>query len=370
MFERLSNADISNALAELITWFGVKEEMPFHGLAALLREKNTEGCVQKIATRLDLPVRISLSYVPEDFKPGNTNGFRSSSLSRTDWTGRGIESITAQVSIPQNLPMFGTSALQGFQIRVRVSENCHECPETFVAMMAHELSHVLLASLHHPQENSELHTDLVPIVLGFGDIVRTGRKIIQTTTSGNTTTTRTTTHGYLTDSQFDFACNYVTGILKHHQRDKKRLIELVRQVQRKLKKASRSLERFRDYFKYLDSHRPEKMTKEHAQRVVQLHSHDYSSEWESRITVVRASIQGAESFVRRLDHYTSTAVEHLKTHIQELELASNEIGQVTEAITKDEKILRRYVGLVYRFRRILLYHSRSSERRQPTRRST
>ena len=62
MFERLSNDDISNALAELITWFGVKEEVPLHGLAALLREKNTEGCVQEIATQLDLPIRISLRY--------------------------------------------------------------------------------------------------------------------------------------------------------------------------------------------------------------------------------------------------------------------------------------------------------------------
>ena len=116
MFERLSNDYISNALDELITWFGVKEEVPFHDLAVLLREKNTEGCVQEIATQLTLPIRINLSYVPEDFRPDNTDGFRSSSLSRTDWTGRGIESITAQVSIPQNLPMFGTSALQGLRI--------------------------------------------------------------------------------------------------------------------------------------------------------------------------------------------------------------------------------------------------------------
>jgi hypothetical protein len=357
MFERLSNDYISNALDELITWFGVKEEVPFHDLAALLREKNTEGCVQEIATQLALPIRINMLYVPEDFRPDSTDGFRSSSLSRTDWTGRGIESITAQVSVPKNLPMFGMSALQGLQIRVRVSENCHAYPETFVALMAHELSHVLLASLHHPQEDSELHTDLVPIILGFGNIVRTGRKTVQSTTSGNTTTTHTTTYGYLTDSQFDFVCKHVTSILRNHQCDKKRLIGLVRQVQHKLKKASRSLGSFRHYFQYIDKHPPEKMTKSHAQRVVQLHSHDYTSEWEDRIKVVRSSIEGAESFVRSLSHYTSTAVENLKTHIRELGLASDEIDQVKEAITKDERILRRYVGFIYRLRRILWYHS-------------
>lgn len=361
MFNKLSNDDICTALDELIICFGVKKEMPLHDLVALLRKKDTEGCVQEIATRLGLPIRISLSYVPKDFRLGNTDGFRSSALSRTDWTGRGIESITAQVSIPQHLPMFGTSGLQGYPIQVRVSENCHAYPETFVAMMAHELSHVLLASLHHPQKDSELHTDLVPIILGFGDIVRRGRKTIESTTSGNTTTTTTTTYGYLTDLQFDFAYNHVSGILKRHQRDKKHLIEVVEHVQRNLKKGSRSLVTFRDYFRYLDFFPPERMRRDHAQRVVQLHAQDYSCEWENCITDVRTIMEGAKSFVRTVSHYTSSAVEQLKTHTRELELASDQLDQTIEAITKDKKILRRYVGFFYKLRRTLLHQSYPSE---------
>ena len=357
MFEGLSNDDISNALAELITCLGVKEDMPFDDLRALLRKKDTEGCVQEVATRLGLPIRISLSYVPKDFRPDNTDGFRSSALARTDWTGRGIEGITAQVSIPEHLPMFGTAGLQGYPIRVRVSENCHAHPDTFLAMMAHELSHVLLASLWSPHKDSELHTDLVPILLGFRDVVRRGRKTIESTTSGNTTTTRTTTYGYLTDRQFDFACRHVTGILERHQRDKKRLTEVVEQVQRKLKKADQSLATFRDYFKYLDKHPPEKMRKEHAQRVVHLHAQDYSRDWESRITTVRKTQHAAELFVRSLNHYTSSALEGLKAHTRVLELASDDLSQVKGAITKDTKIFRRYVGVIYRLRRTLWGHS-------------
>jgi hypothetical protein len=103
MFDRLTNDDISNALAELIACCGVKEEMPSDDLVTLLRKKDTQGCVQEIATRLDLPVRIVLSYVPRDFRPGASNGFRTEALARTDWTGHGIEGITAQVSVPQHL---------------------------------------------------------------------------------------------------------------------------------------------------------------------------------------------------------------------------------------------------------------------------
>lgn len=357
MFDRVSNDEIRNALNELIACFGIKEDMPSNTFAALLRKKNTEGCIQEIATQLDLPIRISLSYVPKGYRPDNTDGFRSSALSMTDWTGRGIEGITAQVSIPQHLPMFGTSALQGYPIKVRVSENCHKHPDTFVAIMAHELSHVLLASLRSPHKDSELHTDLIPILLGFREAVRRGRKTIESTTSGNTTTTRTTTYGYLTDSQFEFACSHVTHIIERHQRDKKHLIEVGKQLQRKLKKAELSLVTFRDYFKYLDRKPPDKMKPEHAQRVVQLHAQDFSREWEARIAEIRTSQEAAESFVRHLNHYTSSDIEHIKTHKQAVELAAAELGEVTRAITKDKRILRRYVGIIYRLRRVLLHHS-------------
>jgi hypothetical protein len=357
MFERLSNNDITNALDELIACFGVSGEVPFNDLVTLLDKKDTERCVQEIATRLGLPIRISLSYVPKDFSLGSTDGFLSSALARTDRTGCGIEGITAQVSIPQDLPMFGTAGLQGYPIRVRVSENCHAHPDTFVQIMAHELSHVLLASLWSPHKDSELHADLVPILLGFRDVVRRGRKTIERTTSGNTITTHTTTYGYLTDAQFEFACNYVTELLQRHARDKKRLLELVDQVQREIKKAARSLATFRDYFRYLDSHPPEKMRTELAQRVVDLHTQDYSLDWESRVTTAKTAQGAAESFVRSLNRYTSSAVKKLKNHTRVLELASDDLSQVIEAITKDTEILRRYVPIIYRLRRTLWGHS-------------
>jgi hypothetical protein len=92
--------------------------------------------------------------------------------------------------------LYGTSGLDKFVIQIRVSENCCESPDAFLAVMAHELSHVLLASLWHPNKNSELHTDLVPLLLGFREIARLGRKIVRTATEGNIIRTHTTTYGY------------------------------------------------------------------------------------------------------------------------------------------------------------------------------
>jgi hypothetical protein len=355
MFDRLNNDEINSALAEMIDCLGVKEEVASHDLVALLQKKDAEGCVQEIATRLGLPIRVNLTYIPKGFKPDNTNRFSSSALAQTDGTGRGIEGITAQVSMPRHLPMFGTSGLQGYPIQVRVSENCHTHPDTFVAMMAHELSHVLLASLWSTRKDSELHTDLVPIILGFRDVVRRGRKTIESTTRGNATTT--TTYGYLTDSQFEFACNYVTGLLDRYSSDKTRLLKTVENIHRKLRKATGSLAIFHDYFRCLDIHPPERMRKEHAERVVQLHGQDISLEWENRIIGVRKSTEIAGAFARPLNHYRTSTVEQLKTHIRVLEAASEELDRVTEAIAKDERMLQKYVGFIYRLRRTLWRHS-------------
>ncbi|MBT9156825.1 MAG: hypothetical protein DDT37_01816 [Firmicutes bacterium] len=350
MFETLSNDDISSALDELIACLGVKEEMPFHDLLALLRKKDTEGCVREIATRLGLPIRISLSYVPKDFRPGSADGFRTSALARTDWTGHGIEGITAQVAIPQNLPMFGTSGLQGYPIRVRVSENCLEHPQTFVAVMAHEVSHVLLASLYHSKKDSELHADLVPVILGFRGVVRQGRALVQSSTNGNVTTTQTTTYGYLTDSQFDFSCNHVSAIVERYQRNKGRLLELIGQLHHKLHTATRHLTTFRDYLAYLDTHAAGKMRQADARRVVQCHACDYTRDWEIGITKALTSVDNAERFLRPLNHYTTSAVERIQDHGRSLELATGTLDSVIEGIGGDLRTLGRYISLLYRLR--------------------
>jgi len=339
MFENLSNDDISTALDELVTCFGVKEELPFQDLLALLRKKDTQGCVQEIASWLGLPIRIRLSYVPKDFRPGSANRFQTSALARTDWTGHGVEGITAQVTIPPNLPMFGTSALQGYPIQVRVSESHHEQPETFVAVMAHELSHVLLDSLCHSKKDSELHTDLVPIILGFRDVVQRGRKLV--------TTTQTTTYGYLTDSQFNFACSHVRGILESHQRNKSRLVKLIVQLHRKVRTATQHLTTFRDYLGYLDMHPAAKMKQDDAWTVVRCHAWDYTRGWEIGITKGRTYVQNAERFVRPLNHYISSAVEE---HARSLGLASETLDAVIESIGGDLRTLRRYIPLLYRLR--------------------
>ena len=216
--------------------------------------------------------------------------------------------------------------------------------------MAHELSHVLLRSLFHPKWDSELHTDLVPVLLGFHESVRKGRTTSHVKTNGNIKTTTTTTYGYLTNSQFEFACRKVTDILKLHQGKKEHLLGLITKVRDKLDRAVNRLAHFRDYLTYLDSHLPEDMTGEDARSVVKLHEWNYTSGWERGIGRARTSLRTVDPFAQTLHHFTGNTVQQLKDCTLELEMASKEVSQLTEAISRDLSILKKYVGLVYRAR--------------------
>ena len=348
MFENLTEDELRMALDQLVRCLGVREEIPLNDFFPFLRREDTQGCVQLIATKLGLPVRISVSYVSGDSKAGGTEGFRTTALARRGWAGRGTECIVAQVSIPQDLPMYGTRALQEYTVRVRVSRNCREYPSTLVTILAHELSHILLASLFYPGKDSELHTDLVPIVLGFHGIVRRGRKRIRTTERGGVETTQTTTYGYLTDSDFEFARKYVTNIVKGHQTRKTLLTALVVNTRLKLRAVTNALARFQIYLRYLDTHPPARMKPEESQKIVQCHALDYTDRWEAMITKIDTIVEEAEEFVGSLSFYSSSAVEKLEKYLTSLEIVSQELDPVTQRIKAHIIVLGWHVPLLRR----------------------
>lgn len=353
MLDRLRNGEISTALDELIAFLGVKEDIKSHNLVNLLRDQGAKTCVQEIAHSFGLPVRIELSYVPENFIPNNPNRFHSTAVAKTDWTGQGVEGITAQVAIPSYIPTYGSASLNNYPIQVRVSTNSHLYPDTFITLMAHEISHVLLASIRSDHWNSELHTDLVPVVLGFKNIMTRGRKVIENNTSGNQTITETSTFGYLTDAQFEFACRYVTRLLSRYKKSKKRLLAALKQTESKVMETGESLYNFRKYFDYLDHKPPEKMRRDHALKLVELHAQDYSREWENKIENAKKTVKNEKAFAVGLKHYRKGTSDLVKTHIHSLNLAFNEMNKLHGVISENNEILRRYVGLFYKLREFL-----------------
>jgi len=346
----IGNGYIKNAIDELIAALGIKEETRDDEFVDLLQKGDIKLCVKKIALRLELPIEIDLQYVPKDYRPNSEIKFESRGLARTNSTGHGIESITAQVSIPGNLPLYGTSSLTDFPINVKVSENCREQPLTFITLMAHELSHILLHSLHHSKRDNEIYVDLTPMILGFSVIMDKGRKKIEATTHGDLTTTNTITYGYLADSQFRLASDTVYNILAQHRERKRRLLELAKRTRKQLLVVDKNLCRFKKFLEYLDRNKNRKIGQRDTRKIVEFHSADYAYSFESVINESNKILLETEDLLRDLIHYTGAVLNRIQKYAERILSKSNELNSASYQLDKDLKILRRNVSFVCRVR--------------------
>jgi len=246
-----SNIDykyISNAIDELISLLGIKEEIPTDTIFKPFRAGNIKACIENIANWLGLPILVNLSYVPAHYQTRNAGiRFESSALSTTDDAGRGAEGISAQVLIPSNLPFYGSSGLNGFPINVKVSSNYKRYPDTFMLIMAHELSHIVLHSLWHGEKNNEIYTDLTTMILGFSSVMENGRKVVETREKFMSTETLTTTYGYLSDENFDYAFDRIGQIRQKNIDLKERLFNKVATYRKQLSSYKKEFFKFREF---------------------------------------------------------------------------------------------------------------------------
>jgi len=343
MFEKLSREEVREALDEMIDKMGVKETVSLTAFKDHFKNRDKQGWIEEIAKLLDLPVRINMSIASADYREENARRFTSSAMVETDKEHRGRDGIIAQVTVPKYMPMWGTPDLHGYEIEVLVSENCLDRPDTFITIMAHELSHILLAAIRSPHKESEFHTDLVPILLGFADYVRLGRKYIYTTTEGSATTTHTITYGYLSDEIFSQASEYVKSFLGSAQNKKKRLGKMAGRAGKALNEASIRQEAFKDYFAKIDTSRPQKMKTEHAQRLVALHGQDTEGEWTAYCAAAKKKLEDASALLKNLSRYTKQAAAELDEKTGILENMTKELDRKAGEMLKDTKMMRKYI---------------------------
>jgi len=350
MYDHVTEDQVVVAIDELQQAIGVKDERSSAELLSLLQQKKVQECVQRIATWLGLPIRIVLTIIPPNATPGSGKGFGGASLARTDSEGHGMEGITAQVEIPRNLPMFGTRRLDDYPINVQVGADCLDVPRTFLVVMAHELSHVVLEAIRFPRRDSELHTDLVPLLLGFREIVRVGRKVISTSTVGGVTTTETTTFGYVPDSQFAFACSRITSMVESYHEQKLNVSKEEKKLRHIISEVEHQSERFCDYLHFLDSYPPRRIGSRYGSAIVEFHSPDYSRQRELATTRAATVLGKAEGQVRHLTHYRRDTRQELHGLAMELSAVHSELQKHLQATKQDVLVLRRCVPLLYALR--------------------
>lgn len=349
---------INNAIDELTGQLGVKEPIAVRTILKPLRAKDIKGCTKSIAEYLGLPIEVNLSDAP----------FESTDLARTDYAGQGVAGITAQVSIPSYLPSYGTPGLENFPIFVRVSDSCLRHPVAFAAIMAHELSHIVLHSLQHKERDNEFYADLTAMILGFSHVMKDGRRVKETQTvqtmnyiiySQTVTQTTTTTYGYLSDNQFELAFDKIERIIRNYRascRDpKKELVRKLSDYEKKILVYKQQLFKFNKLIDDVDKRRITRTSQEDAAKLIAFHQPGYVDRFAG---VLRRNEEKHRQICDRFPaglskntafHYTTRTVDSL----QEL---SNDIGDLLSNLEQeyillknDAGVLKKYVGLLVRF---------------------
>jgi len=358
MENEINNNYIEEALTELIPILGTREPIDHEKIISLIYSKEIKKAIKAIALILGLPVEVNISYVSKGYRPTVNDGFQSTHLVKTDWRGRGTSNIIAQVSIPSNLPLYGTSGMSNFPINVRLSENCVEYPATLISVMAHELSHVVLYSMWHKEKENEFYTDLTAMILGFSNIMRTGRKVTETSTSidrgilSNTTTTHTetTTYGYLSDENFDFAFNKIENVLNKHKSAKKKRFKTIKQFQKRVNKTKKCSLYFVKYLEYLDKNLNKEITQEDGYKIGVFHQSGYADNFKSVLQENEIILKKFLKFVKNLKSYTEQNIKIMEQYEAQSKSASEELTKEYFLIQKDINILKKYVSFFYRLK--------------------
>ena len=343
---------LGDAVDELIATFGVSEEI-FSNQRPITKaqSEDVKRVIEELALDMGLPVKVDISFVPQRYAAGGGSRFESTQLSRTDKAGRGIEGITAQVNIPEHMPLYGSKELEGFLVKVKVSDNCLVNPDTFVAVMAHELSHVLLKSMRHPKWDDEIYTDIVPIVLGFGRIVKEGRKVITYSTDRDVEIKHTTTYGYLSDTDFEMVYSRVGQLLGYYTLKKDTLLSTLHKLKKQSDVLRSELQRLQEFVGYL-SEPSARIRKQDSIRIVELHSLDYKSSIEFQIDSYKKTLNGIESFTKSLNCYTDRAVKNMQEYNNTLASIKENLDNLSQTTKDDLKMLKRNISFKRRVKHI------------------
>jgi len=196
---------------ELLTLLGIKEPVITSNLMDYFFENKFKELFEIIAQDMGMPIKVNLQIIPNQ----NINPLNSSIMK------------LAEVCIPSNFPLFGSEEMNNFLVTIRMDKNAPKNPDTLIAIITHELSHLLLASIKSRSFNNEIYTDIVPFLLGFKEVVRRGRNSDFYFIDGEKLHGKRVTLGYLENDQFDFLNTKVTSVLNKYQKTKQDLLNKI-----------------------------------------------------------------------------------------------------------------------------------------------
>ena len=341
----MDNKYLENSIHSLVQLLGVHDSAPVAEYISLIRTGQVKECIESIAQYLRLPIKVNLLYVsPEDI--GHTQ-FQSTGLVHTDSSGRGVGGITAQVLIPPDLPMYGSDRFRNMTFTVKISNEATSNPQTFIGVMAHELTHVVLYSLWYKDKENEVHTDIAAMLLGFADAMKHGRKVVTEETpflsANNSRKTTTTTYGYLNDSEFDYVHYYISGLIKARETKLSGISREINNTNIALKRLTKEIVFFEKWLPILGKRGNLKMIPTDSQKIMQFYYPGFTEDIKTKAAAIKKFTDGIN--IRYLQPHKPSNQESIRDIKETLEANRISCQRIVADMVRNNKLIKKYLSL-------------------------
>jgi hypothetical protein len=350
--DNIDDAYLDNAIKELVGLLGITEPLNQDEYITLAKQKNYNKCVVKIAQHYRLSFRFNIKMVPRGYK-ASARHYNTSGLVKTDNQGKGTSGITAQIHLPASIPLYGDPKIEDITVSVVVGEECFEAPYTFVTIMAHEIAHLLLATLRHPKKDNEFYTDLVPLVLGFSQMVKYGRSTTKRVKTNDGDKLVTTSYCYLNDHQFNHSLNRLNGILLRFRDRKFKLIKLTDETDTKIKQLEAEIKERNKLLKDILKHSKNRISFDDSKTIVQLHSNSIILEEELMIKHAYMVNNNVRKAYGNVSHYSKNVVKQMNEAESRLKKTNSLLSSALSKLAADINIINRNLNLLYKISRYL-----------------
>jgi hypothetical protein len=149
----MADIDVPSFIKQLRQHLPHVPPIPARKLQSFHNAQDYEGMVRFIRSAMNLDVRLNVGWV----------------------NSGGPTEAPAWVEIPANVPYYGTPEFKKLLITVCIRKEFIRRTgyEQLAIAIAHELSHVVLDSIHHPLRKEEKAVDLTAMLLGFSHLYLT-----------------------------------------------------------------------------------------------------------------------------------------------------------------------------------------------------
>jgi hypothetical protein len=159
---RMSDINVERYLEQLRQKLPHVPPVPVETIRALHKRRDFGGIVRLIRETMNVGVNLTVHW---------TSGPPP----------RHLPNAQAWITIPGKVPFYGTPEFKDLRMNVFILKTFRDSAdyEEFAITIAHELSHVVLESIHHPLRKEEKAVDLTAMLLGFSLLYRRAAHVIK-----------------------------------------------------------------------------------------------------------------------------------------------------------------------------------------------